>query len=135
MALECGRVQKETAMSVNGDVEKQMAMEFIFGSMEIITKDSLGKMLNMEKGRKNSVQEIFTKDHFYWENQMVMVSIFGQTAAFTKAISKTVSEMVMEYGKNQLELVINMKVTIFMIKNKAMVFSLGKMATLIKVTT
>jgi hypothetical protein len=36
--LGCGKELKEIAMSDNGSLEKQMAMEFMFGSMEIVTK-------------------------------------------------------------------------------------------------
>jgi hypothetical protein len=38
MVLGCGKEQREIAMSDNGSLEKQMAMEFMFGSMEIVTK-------------------------------------------------------------------------------------------------
>lgn len=41
MVLECGEVQRETLILVNGNSEKLTGMEFILGLMEIDTKVNL----------------------------------------------------------------------------------------------
>lgn len=44
MARVCGKEQKEIAMLDSGVVEKLMVLEYMFGSMVIVTKDNLDRI-------------------------------------------------------------------------------------------
>ncbi len=86
----------------------------------------------MEKEFKNLQMEIAIKDFMNKENLLVMENIFGPWEAFLKDILKTDLEMGMVFGKEVLEIVIDMKVIILKIRNKGMEFLDGKMVTYIK---
>ena len=109
MALECGKEPKETLMLVNGNLEKQMAMEFTLGSMVIDIKVNLKIVSSMVKVYKNSQMETFIKDFMFKVNHQDSVSITGQMEATLKEHLRWVYVVVMEYGKKDQEIVTNMK--------------------------
>jgi len=61
-------------------------------------------------------------------NLMDMDSTFGQMEVISRVISKMDFERVMECGKRVQEIVINMKVSMSMIKSMAKVYFLGQLA-------
>lgn len=95
----CGMEPKVIAMSANGNMEKQMEQEYITGSMEIDTKDSLDKISNMDKALKSLFLEISTKDLSGEENLMVSDSIFGPKEVFIRVNLLTVIVMVTVFGR------------------------------------
>jgi len=76
--------------------------------------------------------EIFIKAAFQKANSMDSDNITGQMVVFTRATFKTDFVMEMVYGRNLQEVVISMRESIAMIKNKVMVFLLGIMAIFIR---
>lgn len=65
-------------------------------------------------------------------NQMGTVNIIGKTKVISKDIFLMVFVKVMDYGKKELEIVINIKVNTKAIKNGDMEFLLGQTVTFIK---
>ncbi len=86
----------------------------------------------MDKEFKNLQMEIFIKDYIKLVNHQDLVNITGQMVAILKEFSAMDLEMGMVFGKEVLEIVINMKVIILKIRNKGMEFLDGKMVTYIK---
>lgn len=62
-----------------------------------------------------------------------MVNIIGKMVATLKVSLKMVIVMVMEYGSVTMEIVINIKGNIKMIKNKDMEYLIGQLEMFIKV--
>ncbi len=66
-------------------------------------------------------------------NHKVLVNIIGKMVATLKVSLKMVIVMVMEYGSVTMEIVINIKGNIKMIKNKDMEYLIGQLEMFIKV--
>ena len=74
----------------------------------------------MDRGLKNSQMATYTKAHTYQENHQDLENITGQMEAILKEFSMMESEMGKDYGKEDQEIVINMKDSIRMIRNQDM---------------
>ena len=109
MALECGKEPKETLMLVNGNLEKQMAMEFTLGSMVIDMKVNLKIVSSMVKVYKNSQMETYTKDFMFRVSHQDSVNIIGRMEVTLKEHSRWVYVVAMGYGKKDQEIVTNMR--------------------------
>ena len=109
MDLECGEGLKEILISDSGNSEKLMVMEFMFGQMEIVTKDSLNNVWKMAKGYKNLPMVTYIKDFMQTANQMAMGNITGQMEVILKGFLKMVYVVDRDYGRRVLVTVINMK--------------------------
>lgn len=132
MVLACGKERREIAMWVNGSLARQMGMEFMFGSMEIVTR---ANFLNVSStGRELSViqVEISIKDSSSKENQMAMGNIIGKMEVTSKASLKWEDEKDKAYGRNHQEIAISMKDSIFKTRRMDMEYFHGTMATFIK---
>lgn len=126
MVLECGKVPKETHMLESGSLEKQMVMVCIHGLMEIVMKDNLKTVSNMVKDYKNLQMETFIRDFMFKANHQGSDNIIGQMEAILKALLRWVYVVVMVYGRKDLEIVTNTKVSILMTKNQVTEFSHGQ---------
>lgn len=133
--LGCGKEQREIAMSDNGSLEKQMAMEFMFGLMEIVTKVNFLNVLSMVRELSVIRVETYTKDSSLKESLMAMVNITGRMEAISKAFSKWVGVKDRVFGKNHQEIVINMKDNTSKIRKMVMESFHGTMAISIKEPT
>lgn len=133
MDRECGKVLKVIHILVNGNLIKLTVMEYIHGLMVIDMKESLNSVLNMGKAWKGLIMAIFIKVCIQQVNQMDLDNITGQMAAILKVHSKMVYVMVRVYGKNHLvNILINIKDNILMIKNMDMVYLHGQVVIYIK---
>lgn len=133
--LGCGKEQREIAMSDNGSLEKQTAMEFMFGLMEIVTKVNFLNVLSMVRELSVIRVETYTKDSSLKESLMAMVNITGRMEAISKAFSKWVGVKDRVFGKNHQEIVINMKDNTSKIRKMVMESFHGTMAISIKEPT
>lgn len=88
----------------------------------------------MAKELKNLQMEIFIKVNMLKENRTDMENIIGPMVAITKVRLEKDLDKVMECGKKDLEIVINMKVSILVIRSMATVFLLGLVETFTKET-
>lgn len=135
MDMVFGMEQKVIHMSGSGSLVRQMVMGLIFGSTETDTRETSSKASSMVREKNNFQMVIATKETIIEANHTAMANIIGETEHSTKADSHKGKEMVLEFGRLQLEIVINMRENIYKIANKAMVYSLGTLATFTRVIT
>lgn len=92
-------------------MEKHKGTESIHGSMEIVIKDSLKNVSNMEKEYKNLLTVIYIKDTIKMANLMVKEITFGTMEAHIRVILSKDYDVVKGYGENQtMQVLIHMKV-------------------------
>lgn len=82
--LGCGEAPKVIPILENGKEGRQMDMEFILGSMEIVTKDNLKIALSMGKGSKNLQTAIYIEVHIKKENPQDLENTIGPMGVILK---------------------------------------------------
>jgi hypothetical protein len=80
----------EIPISENGKIQKQMDMEFIYGKMEIDTKESGEHVSSMARDLIYSQMLMYTLVIIKMESLKDMVSISGKTVQFMMEILRTV---------------------------------------------
>ena len=78
MVQEFGKELKEIPIMENGKMEMLMDMVYIFGWMEIDMKDSLVKILKMDKEKNYLLMEMYLLVHMFKENLKIMENTFGK---------------------------------------------------------
>ena len=88
----------------------------------------------MDKALRNLLMEIYMLVVISTENLQDTVNIIGLMVAFSRETLRMDYVMVMVYGKEDQDNLINIKVFMLTIKNVVMVFSLGQVVMYIRVT-
>lgn len=88
----------------------------------------------MDKALRNLLMEIYMLVVISTENLQDTENIIGLMVAFSRETLRMDYVMVMVYGKEDQDNLINIKVFMLTIKNVVMVFSLGQVVMYIRVT-
>lgn len=132
MEKDFGKEFMDKLIWVNGEMESLKAMESLSSKTVIDIKGNSKTPWNLVKEFKDLLMVIFIRVIFKMINQMGTVNIIGKTKVISKDIFLMVFVKVMDYGKKELEIVINIKVNTKAIKNGDMEFLLGQTVTFIK---
>lgn len=132
MVQECGKVPKVILMLDNGNSARLMVMAYILGLIMIVIKASLKNHLNMARDFRSLITEIFIRAIMHMANLRDLANIIGLMVAILRVYSKTVPEMDREFGKRDLEIVINIKESILMIESLVLASLHGQVETHIK---
>lgn len=119
----------EIHILVNGIREKLKDMVYTLGSMATDTKANFDNVWNTVKESRNSVTEIYTRETTRMESLQGMDNTIGPTEVILKDSLKMGWEMDKESGKKDLEIVINTKDSMQMIKNVVTEFLHGPLVT------